>query len=239
MSSQTPAYYITPDENFNKAYSLLNEKHSYEDLINMLKNGNIPERQLAALILEDIKSVADAEVVVSNLTGQDGKIREAVALKVNEFMNNQALIDYFQSEEIYGFFLHAIIDINGNVCRNIISAISNLKSNENFCKFFCPKLVTQALDILDKIKDFHFQEGKYKVNKEVFKLYWYLETIYEFSDFINFSKLKEIIILSAAINEYTIREKAAKILTKNFVDDDLEKTKNSLKSDKNYYVRRY
>lgn len=239
MPAQTPAYYTTPDENFNKAYGLLLENHSYNDLIKMLEIGNIPQRQLAALLLEEVKSVKDADILARNLTGQDGKIREATSLKVNEFMSNQTLCAYFQTERNYKIFLDAIIDINGNVCRNIISAICRLKSNENFCTFFCPQLVAHTLDILDKIKDFDFQEGKYKVNKEVFKLYWYLETVYEFSDFIDFSDLKEIIILAASIDEYTIREKAAKILTKGFEDEALDKIKLALKSDKNYYVRRY
>ena len=41
------------------------------------------------------------------------------------------------------------------------------------------------------------------------------------------------------INEYTIREKTAKILSKNFNDEEMSKMRAELKSDKNYYVRRF
>lgn len=41
------------------------------------------------------------------------------------------------------------------------------------------------------------------------------------------------------IQEYTIREKAAKILTRNFSDPELLKAKEALKNDSNYYVRRF
>lgn len=83
------------------------------------------------------------------------------------------------------------------------------------------------------------QDGKYKVNKEIFKLYWYLETIYEFSEFIPAETLVEILSKTKSINEYTIREKTAKILTKDFQNDELLKIKKELKQDKNYYVRRF
>ena len=81
--------------------------------------------------------------------------------------------------------------------------------------------------------------GNIKVNKEVFKLYWCLETIYEFWDKVAFDDIKQIILRSKNIEEYTIREKAAKILTRCFDDEDLEKARTELKNDRNYYVRRF
>lgn len=84
-----------------------------------------------------------------------------------------------------------------------------------------------------------FKTANIKVNKEIFKLYWYLETIYEFSELIDEETLKELLIKTKDINEYTIREKTAKILTKNFNNDTLLKIKEELKQDKNYYVRRF
>ena len=96
-----------------------------------------------------------------------------------------------------------------------------------------------TLDLLDIVEKFDFKDGKYKVNKEAFKLYWCLETIYVFWDKINISELKTILSKSAKINEYTIREKTAKILTRDFDDSDLSKIRLSLKNDSNYYVRRF
>ena len=66
-----------------------------------------------------------------------------------------------------------------------------------------------------------------------------LETIYEFWDKINFTDLKQIILRSKAIEEYTIREKAAKILSRGFSDEDLISAQKELKNDRNYYVRRF
>ena len=93
--------------------------------------------------------------------------------------------------------------------------------------------------MLDIVEKFDFQDGKYKVNKEAFKLYWCLETIYVFWDKINFTDLKNIIQKASQIGEYTIREKAAKILTHDFNDGDLIAVKDKLKNDSNYYVRRF
>lgn len=233
------SYYETLDENFTQALNLYEKEFTHEELIQFLKNGNIVQKQFAALNIETITSVEDANIFVENLTGQDGKIREVVSLRLNEFMSKETTNIFFKNIKTYDVFLDAIIDINANICRNIISAISNLKNNTEFCEHFCPKLVKLSNNLLDKIEKFNFQDGKYKINKEVFKLYWCLETIYEFYDKIQFSDLKQIILRSKDIQEYTIREKAAKILTYNFDDAELLNAKTELQSDKNYYVRRF
>lgn len=233
------SYYETLDENFTQALKLYETEYTHEELLEFLKTGNIVQKQISALKLDTIKSKTDAQILISNLTGQDGKIREAVSLRINEFMSNPELLKYFKNSENYKVFLMAIIDINANICRNIINAITYLKSDNEFCEKFCPNLINLTTELLDKIEEFDFQEGKYKVNKEVFKLYWCLEVCYEFWDKIDFEKLKQIILRAKNIQEYTIREKTAKILTRNFKDKDLEKAKEELKNDSNYYVRRF
>lgn len=233
------SYYQTLDENFTQALNLYETNYTHEELLEFLQNGNIVQKQFAALKLDTINSVEDAQILVSDLVGQDGKIREAVSLRLNEFMSDKNLIQYFQTTDNYNTFLQAIIDINANICRNVISAIINLKNNDEFCNKFCKDLVNLSYELLDKIEQFNFQDGKYKVNKEVFKLYWCLETIYEFWDKINFTDLKQIILRSKAIEEYTIREKAAKILSRGFSDKDLISAQKELKNDRNYYVRRF
>lgn len=232
------SYYETLDENFAQALKLYETEYSHDELIRLLQNGNIVQKQIAALRLDGINSKSDADILISNLTGQDGKIREAVSLKLNEFMSNEKYLPFFKNSLNYKIFLDAVIDINANICRNVICAVGNLKSDIEFCNLFCPQLVNLTFDLLDKIEEFNFQEGKYKVNKEVFKLYWCLETIYVFWDKINFSDLKQIILRSKNIQEYTIREKAAKILSIGFEDKELQKARNELKYDTNYYVRR-
>lgn len=233
------SYYKTLDENFEQALNLYESNYSHEQLLDLLKSGNIVQKQISALRLETITSDYDAKILVSNLVGQDGKVREAVSLRLNEFMSDPNLICFFQTPENYHIFLHAIIDINANICRNVISAISNLKNNDEFCRIFCANLVQLTLDLLDKVEEFNFQDGKYKVNKEVFKLYWCLETIYEFYEKIEFLDLKTILLRSKNVNEYTIREKAAKILSRGFTDKDLLLAQSELKNDPNYYVRRF
>ena len=232
------SYYETLDENFAQALKLYETEYSHDELIRLLQNGNIVQKQIAALRLDGINSKSDADILISNLTGQDGKIREAVSLKLNEFMSNEKYLPFFKNSLNYKIFLDAVIDINANICRNVICAVGNLKSDIEFCNLFCPQLVNLTFDLLNKIEEFNFQEGKYKVNKEVFKLYWCLETIYVFWDKINFSDLKQIILRSKNIQEYTIREKAAKILSIGFEDKELQKARNELKYDTNYYVRR-
>lgn len=233
------SYYETLDENFKQALNLCENNYSHSELLEFLQSGNIVQKQLSALKLETINSQNEAQILVSNLVGQDGKIREAVSLRLNEFMSNPKTLEYFETPENYQIFLAAIIDINGNICRNVIGAISHLKNNANFCNQFCQELVILTKDLLGKIEKDDFFEGKYKVNKEVFKLYWCLETIYVFWDKIKFEDLKEIILRTKDIQEYTIREKAAKILTRNFSDPELLKAKEVLKNDSNYYVRRF
>lgn len=233
------SYYETLDENFKQALNLCKNSYSHSELLEFLQSGNIVQKQLSALKLETINSQKEAQILVSNLVGQDGKIREAVSLRLNEFMSNPKTLEYFETPENYQIFLAAIIDINGNICRNVIGAISHLKNNENFCNQFCQELVILTKDSLGKIEKDDFFEGKYKVNKEVFKLYWCLETIYVFWDKIKFEDLKEIILRTKDIQEYTIREKAAKILTRSFSDPELLKAKEALKNDSNYYVRRF
>lgn len=233
------SYYETLDENFKQALNLCENNYSHSELLEFLQSGNIVQKQLSALKLETINSQKEAQILVSNLVGQDGKIREAVSLRLNEFMSNPKTLVYFETPENYQIFLAAIIDINGNICRNVIGAISHLKNNANFCNQFCQELVILTKDLLGKIEKDDFFEGKYKVNKEVFKLYWCLETIYVFWDKIKFEDLKEIILRTKDIQEYTIREKAAKILTRSFSDPELLKAKEALKNDSNYYVRRF
>lgn len=227
------------NENFEKAYNIIKQPQPHPVLIHMLETGNIPERQAAALKLENLTSKREAEALLSNLTGQDGKIREAVSAKIKEFSYDNSLRLLFNPCANVGKFLDAIVDINGNICRNIICAVKNFKNDKEFCNLFINELVKRTFDLANQVKDFKFEEGKYKINKEVFKLYWYLETIYEFFNLIKDEDLIKIIAITKNIEEYTIREKSAKILTNNLKNDKLKEFKKELQGDKNYYVRRY
>jgi hypothetical protein len=218
-------------KDFNTALNIYENNYSHEDLIELLKNGNVAEKQASTLKIEKLLSENDAKILMENLTGCDGKIREAVSFRLPEFVSKNP--EYFLKFE--DIFLEAIIDINGNICRNTINALSYLKCYKDFCNSFCQKLTQKTLELAKIAKTFDPQDGKYKVNKEIFKLYWYLETIYHFAEFIQTDTLIEIIHDTKGITDYTIREKTAKILTK---IDDFPKIKSELKQDENYYVRR-
>ena len=223
------------NEDFNTALKMYENNHSHQDLINFLKNGSIVEKQIATLKLEKLDSQEDSHIFINNLTGCDGKIREAVSFRLPEFVkkNPSFFIEYTD------IFLDAIIDINGNICRNTICAINYLKNEKVFCRDFCKKLAKYTLKLAKYVKTFNLQDGKYKVNKEVFKLYWYLETIYNFFDFMNNDDLVLIISETKDIIDYTIREKTAKILSKTGEDEFFLKIREKLRNDSNYYVRRF
>ncbi len=233
-------YYETLDENFNQALKLFEQNIPAHELFELLEHGNIVQKQISALKINSLENIHQAEILVQNLTGQDGKIREAVSLKILELISsNQDFKKYFRKKSIYDTFLNAILDVNSNVCRNIIASVKLLQNDENFCQYFTQNLLNLTQNLINEVKKFDFQDGKYKVNKEVFKLYWCLETIFEFAHIIDINNLKHILSQTKDIDEYTIREKTAKILSKTHNDSELLQIRAELKKDKNYYVRRF
>lgn len=235
------SYYETLNTNFNEALNLIEGSFEHCEIIEFLKNGNIPQKQAAALRLGKLTSAEDAQILLSNLTGQDGKIREAVSNKVKELLLAEKLNPYLDENCDYyaKIFADAVADINGNVCRNIITSLKILKENDNFCYSFCPLLLGKINEIILLVKKIDFQDGKYKINKEGFKLYWYLEALFVMLGKISLNDVKQILLQTCGIDEYTIREKTAKILTCCPEDEDLDKIRYMLKNDKNYYVRRF
>ena len=221
------------EQDFHDALNVYENEYGHGKLIEFLKDGSVAQKQAACIALNCIYSKDDANVLMNNLTGCDGKIREAVSFRLPEFVSKNP--EYFIGFE--DIFIEAITDINGNICRNTISAISNLVRFDEFTKKFCDELTKRTLVLALKAKDFDIQEGKYKINKEIFKLYWYLETIYVFADNIETRVLKDILNNTKLVNDYTIREKTAKILSK-LQDDFFDDIREELKRDSNYYVKR-
>lgn len=222
-------------QDFNTALSMYEIEYTDNELIEFLKKGSIVEKQIATLKLSQINSKENAEIFINNLTGCDGKIREAVSFRLKEFISqNPHLYTNF-----YDKFLDAIIDINGNICRNTISALTYMKEIPEFTINFCEKLCSNTLKLAKKAITFDLQDGKYKINKEIFKLYWYLETLFEFSEYINIETITTILNLTTKVHDYTIREKSAKIISKMENSEHLQKIREKLRQDENYYVRRF
>ena len=128
----------------------------------MLKNGNIPEKQIAAMKLSKIQSAEEAKFLLNNLTGCDGKIREAVALKINQLINqDENLIPLFTQQE-NSPFADATIDINGNICRLIIDSVSILKQDEDFAKKYLEQILAFINETFQELDKFIFRDKKYK-----------------------------------------------------------------------------
>ena len=226
-------YENTLDENFNKALTLCSEFYTKEQLLCFLKDGNLPEKQFAALEIDSINTQEEADILMNNLTGCDGKIREAVAFKLRELIDKHTNL-FLNYPDI---FANATIDINANICREIIDVLSYLKDDKSFSEQYLSKIILIINDALDTLNSFNFRDKKYTINKQLFKIYWCLEGINVFSAYIDEYILYSILSRCCNVQEYTIREKVALVLKNNFNSDKLLELKNRLKNDENYYVK--
>ena len=207
------------NEHFNEVLNLCEKNFSHDELICFLKNGSLIERQHAALNLQCVKSTEEATILMSNLVGIDGKIREAAALKISELTEKSP--ELFFDKKNYELFSNATIDIDGNVCRLAISAAYNLAENKDFALFYAQSMINIIFEALEEISKFTFKDKKYKINKQIFKIYWCLEALILFYNFADINELKTVIKKCSELQEYTVREKCAKILNKIPLDNDL------------------
>ena len=220
------------EENFNKALNLSTKNYTNSELLDMLSFGDIAEKQIAALLLKEINSSDDAKILVNNLTGQDGKIREAVAFKINELFLDKKFRPFFDDEIIYSTLFDGIMDINGNVCRLIVE----LTLDDIFSSYLAKKLPQKISEILVKISNLTDEEKKYVISKRNFQLYWSLEALYYCVEKINENDILGILAETSKFDDYTIREKTAKILSQ-INSTEFDELKKILKNDENYYVR--
>lgn len=228
-------YEKTLDENFDKALTLCSNDYSHSELINFLKSGSIPEKQYAALMLDSLNSDKDAEIFLSNMINCDGKIREAAAQKFLEFVTVQQYREYFSNYP--KTLAKATIDINANISRMIIEGLSLMADNNEFGYKYAEILseyIDEAFNGLDKIV---FRDKKYTINKQLFKLYWSLEGLLNYSKYLSEERLKQILSRTLEESEYTVREKAAQIIIKQ-TSPIFDKLKQEILSDNNYYVTR-
>lgn len=225
----------TFEPNYRSKYNLRG-KYTYSELISLLHSDNVKEKHFAILELDEIHSQNDTKILVSNLVGQDGKVREAVAFKTNELAQNSNNIEFFICEEIFDILMQGIMDINGNVCRQVVN--SKLFESNEFKAYLCKKLPENINKILKEIENFDSTSKQYVISKRNFQLYWCLEALHKCVENIEFSSIKNILLKTGVFYDYTIREKTAKILVKlNY--PELDELKKKLEKDENYYVRRY
>lgn len=227
-------FYKNVDENFEQAYNLSNKNYTHSELIELLKNGNIPQKQIAALKFDYVQNEEDANALLSNLTGCDGKIREAVALRINQLLNESDNVKDIFCTLSADILADATIDINANICRLAVDSAVLLKYNETFSVKYTKKLIQFTIDALDELDKFIFRDKKYVINKQLFKLYWCLDGIKYFQDYIDKTILEKILTKCVNQREYTIREKAAQVIA---ISNKFDNLKDKLATDENYYVR--
>ena len=233
ITNNNCSYYDNTDTNFKQACDLCEMNFSHDDLLELLKSGNIPQKQIAALMLDTVTGKEDAEILLNNLTGCDGKIREAVAFKINLLLNNNVSKSFF-ADIAADKLADATIDINANICRHAVDSAVLLKEQDNFSIQYTKKIIKFTNDALNELDKFIFRDKKYVINKQIFKLYWCLEALKEFHEFSEESELRNIVEKCATQKEYTIREKIAQIIIKTNKFEDI---KQKLINDENYYVR--
>ena len=227
-----PCYEESVDKNFSRAVELCSNSFSRDELFEFLQNGNMPEKQFSALEIDTVHNQHEADILMSNLTGCDGKIREAVAFKLGEIVpDNTALFLKYPKT-----FADATIDINANICRMIIDILAYLK-DKTFAENYTNQLYSFIDEAFNQLDSFIFRDKKYTINKQLFKLYWCLEGLNVFFEFLDEEKLFPILKKCSEISEYTIREKVALVLRNDIKSNDLRELKQMLKSDSNYYVR--
>lgn len=236
MKNYSDAYISSNMELTQKAYSYCLDDFSHEELVKELLSDDEIKKQLCIINLKNITSTKEAETLISNLTGKGGPIREVTAIKINEFMNSTDLSIYFQSDKIIDTLIKAITDVNPTVCRNIIDCLDRIENKQYLKQNLFKKIFT----ILDELKEFR-QIKSHLLNKKTFNLYWCLEALINIIPFTGGDKDFEAILVSTCdFNDYTIREKTAKILSmtqdKNATIEELTE---KLKNDENIYVRRY
>ena len=228
------SFYEDIETNFKQAYDLCQKDFSHMEILDLLKNGNIPQKQIAALKFDYINNIDDAKALLENLTGCDGKIREAVALKINSLLLSDEKSRKIFADISAEKFADATIDINANICRLVVDSAIMLKDFNNFSVKYTECILQHTKDALNEIDKFIFRDKKYVINKQIFKLYWCLEALSDFFEYSDSNTLSDIIVKCASQSEYTIREKIAKIIQKT---NKFESIKEKLANDENYYVR--
>lgn len=230
-------YEETLDDNFNKALELCSNDYLYEELIEFLKNGNIPEKQFAALEISELRTQDDAHIFLSNLIDCDGKIREAVAQKFSEFIKNIEYQKYFSKYPL--ILAKSTIDINANISRMVIDSLVYLKDFSEFGELYAQRLVEYIKEAFDGLDKIIYKDKKYTINKQMFKLYWCLEGLNFYSQYVPNNILKSMLETSVVLSEYTVREKAAQLIMKYSKNKDFSELVKKISDDENYYVRKY
>ncbi len=216
-------------EDMNKAYSLMECEFPRDEIFAALSGDDDIKKQIALIKLDGVKSVDEAKMLTSVLTGQHGPVREICSFRINEFLKNENEREYFCGADLREIFLNALNDIIPTVARNILEVIKFLPEQEIVQEALLDRILT-----LDDYVEDETLLSNHEIIKKTFKLYWYLETLAEFAKEVEYrEKFAKVIEKSYNHEDYTIREKVSKILSK---VNDFAEYKDMLKNDTNPYV---
>lgn len=232
---------IQTGNEFQLAYELAKKDYDYEEImINLVGTDNI-KKHISIINLKSIRNERDAKILVSNMINEEGIIRESVANKVSELIKDNRYKEYFQSEEIIEVIIKAINDMNPNVSRIVSGFLDKFEGQGIILNRLIEKGLKVSKD-LEEYKKNDRKEKSYKKNKKQFELYWSLEGIANLRIGDIGEDLKELLRYGSLYEDYTIREKVAKIITKieeERRDKDIKEIENKLRQDNNFYVKRY
>lgn len=220
----------------SEAMEYCNEIFSHEDLINELSKNNDLKKQFCIIEIKKLNSQKEADLLVENLTGKSGPIRETVSFKILELIKQDEFCKYFQREEILNVFVKAVTDINPSVSRNTVEIIQYV----NNCQYIYEALIKEINKTLNEIGDI-YKPRSYDTNKKNFNLYWNIEAIINIAPKIQADdEFIEILKQTANSNDYTIREKTAKAASVLSLQNEKYKSViNILSNDNNIYVQKY
>lgn len=210
--------------------------YTHDDIITVLRSNDDIQKQLCLIELNMINSEEEAYILVNNLTGHCGPVRETAAYKILFLISKDDFKNFFQKKEIIDSFIKAITDINPSVSRYTVEIIKYIKDS----RYLYNEIIKEINNTLS-LTDTKTKNRSYVQNKKNFSLYWNLEAIISIADNISPSaELFDILITTAESNDYTIREKTAKAASifslKNPLFKDILK---KLENDTNIYVRNY
>lgn len=229
--------------NYEKNMAMLSEAMEYcyqnlthEDLINELFKDNDLKKQLCIIEIKKLNSQSEADILIDNLTGKSGPIRETVSFKVLELIKQDEFCKYFQKKEILDVLVKAVTDINPSVSRNTVEIIRYVDNAQYLYDSFIQE-IKKTLNEMDDIQ----QTRSYNSNKKNFNLYWNIEAIINIGFKIQVDEdFLEILKQTVYSNDYTIREKTAKAASILFTQDyRFKDVLNLLSNDSNIYVQKY
>ena len=139
---------------------------------------------------------------------------------------------FFQTKEIHDTLLKAANDINPNICRAIIEILPYV-NDKNYLLDKLYKRFDEVFEELEKLKRSNWY------TKKLFNLYWCLEALHALNPPYD-KRIENVLSKTSKFKDYTIREKTAMVLSALVYSSEvLNNIKSALKTDDNFYVRRY